>query len=61
MTPEQARKVDPTLADLTDSQLERVLEILENLAEIALGSWARNNPGVSKVRGGYLEEEEEVR
>lgn len=36
ITIERARKIDPSLEDLTDSQLERVLEILDNLAEITL-------------------------
>ena len=61
ITPEEARKLDPTLSDLSDAELTRALEILYNLADIALDLWARDHKAGSKVPGGGLQDQEGLR
>ncbi len=59
ITPEKARELDPTLADLSDADLTRALEILTNLADIALDLWAQDHlPGSKVPEGGLLDLEE---
>ncbi len=61
ITPEEARKLDPTLGDLSDAELTRALEILYNLADIALDLWARDHKTGSKVPEGNLPDSKELR
>lgn len=55
LTIHEARQHDPTLDDLSDEELAEALDILSDLAEMALKSWVEEQAG-SKVRGGILTE-----
>ena len=53
ITIEQARKIDPSLDDLTDEQLRGVLAELYELGQLAFETWLKEKRG-SKFPTGVL-------
>jgi len=48
LTPDQARKIDPSLSDLKDCELEPVLAALYDLGRMAVDAWGMDRAGSSK-------------
>jgi hypothetical protein len=54
LTIEEARKVDPSLNDLSDEEFAEALDVINNLADLAL-NWALSHPRGSKESDGFLD------
>ena len=48
LTPDQCRKLDPSLNGLPDDELESVLATLYGIGHLAFDSWKNLRPNVSK-------------
>ncbi len=60
LTPEQCRKIDPALADLSDDELRVVCDQLYDIANVAIGSFTKKR-GVPNIPFGLLSKKDRLR